>query len=119
MIKLILITFFSLFLSSCTELKDQKTRLQIIVNNNCKDKVDDNNISLRVEQVGGDYKSRRFSVTVGDPNGIIIDLPKGGTYNVRGYNYNGLFDLVGSEWKGSVYVEDNKTFKQWFTCSDN
>ena len=111
---LISILFILLFIISCG---DKKTRLQIIIDSNCSDLIDDNEVSFRVEQVGGDYKSGRFSVTVGNPKGTILDLPKGGTYNVRGYNYNGFFDLVGSGWRGSVYVEDNKTFKQILKCS--
>lgn len=112
---LFLTLFVLFFIISCD---DKKTRIQILIDNNCKDFIDDNEITFRIEKVGGGYKSGRFSVQVGSPNGTIIDLPKGGTYNVRGYNYNGLFDLVGTGWKGSLYVEDNKTVKQKLHCDE-
>jgi len=108
--KLLLIGISLLLILGCGESKTKKTKLKITVDKSCMNLVLNNQVKVKVEKVGGGYNGE-FTVQSGDLGGTTIELPSGGTYNVKGYGKDTFLgtEFFGKEWGGSVEVQENST----------
>tara|TARA_B100002052_G_scaffold252505_1_gene241116 strand:- start:135 stop:536 length:402 start_codon:yes stop_codon:yes gene_type:complete len=95
-----------------------KTRLKITVESNCYNLILNNSVEFVVKKVGGGYNSGKFTVPVGDDNGITIDLPSGGTYTVKGYGEGkDILNFNAKNWETTLSIKDNTLFRYGPYCN--
>ena len=60
------------------------TKLTVLINENCKNMLKNDRITFTVSKVGGGYNSGEFIVDMNQPEGMTLDLPDDGNYNIKG-----------------------------------